>query len=223
MRVQRASTGQILTLTEGSLLGAGGEARIYTLPEEPSLVAKIWHKPTEERAAKLRAMLANPPIDPMAAQSHISIAWPHDVVYGLDRRHTVAGFLMPYVQGLHPIFDFFNPKTRREKCPLFNYFYLHRTARNLAIAVRALHERGYVIGDVNESNVLVSETALVTIVDTDSFQVWDGAKGVVYRCRVGKPEFTPPEMQGKTFGQFNRGIPQDLFGLGIILFELLME
>jgi DNA-binding helix-hairpin-helix protein with protein kinase domain len=76
---------------------------------------------------------------------------------------------------------------------------------------------------LNESNVLVAETALVTIVDTDSFQVWDASKGVVYRCPVGKPEFTPPEMQGKTFGQFNRNVPQDLFGLGIILFQLLME
>jgi DNA-binding helix-hairpin-helix protein with protein kinase domain len=223
MRVQRASNGQILTLTESALLGAGGEARIYTLPEEPSLVAKIWHKPTPERAAKLAAMLANPPVDPMAAQSHISIAWPTDALHCLDRNHTVAGFLMPYVQGLQPMINFFNPKTRREKCPLFNYFYLHRTARNLAIAVRALHERGYVIGDLNESNVLVSETALVTIVDTDSFQVWDGVNGKIYRCRVGKPEFTPAEMQGKKFGEVNREPAQDLFGLAVLIFEMLME
>lgn len=221
MRLRRKSTGQILELAEANLLGKGGEARVYKLAEEPTLVAKVWHKPTAERAAKVAVMVANPPHNPTAEQKHASIAWPNDTLE--TGRGETAGFLMPLVSGMHPIIEYFNPKSRREKCPLFNYFYLHRTARNLVIAARALHERNYVIGDLNESNVLVAETALVTIVDTDSFQVWDGAKGKVYRCRVGKPEFTPPEMQGKTFGQFNRDVPQDLFGLGIILFELLME
>lgn len=221
MRLRRKSNGQIVELSESNVLGKGGEARVYKLAEDPALVAKIWHKPTPERAAKVAVMAANPPHNPTAEQKHASIAWPSDILE--TGRGETVGFLMPLVSGMHPIIDFFNPKSRREKCPLFNYFYLHRTARNLVIAARALHERSYVIGDLNESNVLVAETALVTIVDTDSFQVWDAEKGKVYRCKVGKPEFTPPEMQGKTFGQFNRDIPQDLFGLGIILFELLME
>lgn len=221
MRLRRKSNGQIVDLTDANLLGKGGEARVYKLAEDPGLVAKVWHKPTPERAAKVAVMAANPPHNPTAEQKHASIAWPNDILE--TGRGETVGFLMPLVSGMHPIIEFFNPKSRREKCPLFNHFYLHRTARNLVIAARALHERNYVIGDLNESNVLVAETALVTIVDTDSFQVWDAAKGKVYRCRVGKPEFTPPEMQGKTFGQFNRDVPQDLFGLGIILFELLME
>jgi DNA-binding helix-hairpin-helix protein with protein kinase domain len=223
VRLRRKSNGQLLTLTDANLVGKGGEARVYRLTEDPTLVAKIWHKPTAEREAKVVAMVANPPNNPTAAQQHNSIAWPTDIVQSPTGTPQTVGFLMPFVSGMTPVIDFFNPKTRRTKCPLFNYFYLHRTARNLVIAIRALHERNYVIGDLNESNVLVSETALVTIVDTDSFQVWDPAHAKLYRCRVGKPEFTPPEMQGKTFGQIDRNIPQDLFGLGIILFQLLME
>ncbi|RME94247.1 MAG: hypothetical protein D6766_06295, partial [Verrucomicrobia bacterium] len=99
----------------------------------------------------------------------------------------------------------------------------HRTARNLVIAIRALHERGYVVGDLNESNILVSERALVTLVDTDSFQVWDAETGVLYRCRVGRPEFTPPELQGKSFARINRGPEQDHFGVATLVFQLLME
>ena len=223
MRVQRKSNSQFLTLADDLLLGAGGEARIYAVPEDPSWVAKIWHKPTDERARKVTVMLDNPPADPMAAQRHISIAWPCDLLLATGRTQRVIGFLMPRISGLRPVIDFFNPKTRRQQCPLFNYFYLHRTARNLAIAVRALHERGYVIGDLNESNILASETALVTMVDTDSFQVWDVEQGVAYRCRVGKPEFTPPELQGKTFAKIDRAPQHDLFGLGAIIFQLLME
>jgi DNA-binding helix-hairpin-helix protein with protein kinase domain len=223
VRFQRASSSEIITLDEQALLGAGGEARIYVPPNNPELVAKIWHKPTLERTRKLRVMVANPPLNPTAGQSHDAIAWPLDLLYPPGRADLLAGFLMPRVTGMRPVGEFYNPKTRREQCPLFNYFYLHRTARNLAIAVRALHERGYVIGDVNESNLLVSETALVTLVDTDSFQVWDAETGQMYRCRVGKPEFTPPELQGKSFSQVDRGPEHDLFGLGVLIFQLLLE
>jgi serine/threonine protein kinase len=124
---------------------------------------------------------------------------------------------------MRPIFEYYNPRARRVHCPFFDYSYLLRTARNLAAVVAALHDRGYVIGDVNESNILVAETALVTVVDTDSFQVRDGQRGSVYRCPVGKPDFTPPELQGVSFSQLDRGPEHDRFGLAVLLFQLLME
>lgn len=221
MRLQRQSTGQSITLDTTSPLGVGGEARIYGVPQDPSLVAKVYHRPTDERARKLAVMLANPPGDPMANEGHNSIAWPVDLLYSEDGK--IVGFLMPMVTGMRSIFEFYNPRTRRRNCPQFNYRYLHRSARNLAAAMRALHERSYVIGDVNESNILVSDTALVTLVDTDSFQVHDPLNGDVFRCTVGKPEFTPPELQGKTFADIDRGPEHDLFGLAVLIFQLLME
>src|SRR5712691_4689158 len=68
-----------------------------------------------------------------------------------------------------------------------------------------------------------TDTALVTLVDTDSFQVCEPHNGVVYRCPVGKPEFTPPELQGCPFAQVDRAPEHDLFGLAVLLFQLLME
>ncbi|OIP71251.1 MAG: hypothetical protein AUK48_12680 [Oscillatoriales cyanobacterium CG2_30_44_21] len=94
-------------------------------------------------------------------------------------------------------------------------------ARKLARAVRSVHSRGYVIGDVNESNVLVADDAIVTLVDTDSFQVNDGT--TIYRCTVGKPEYTPPELQGMSFRDVDRSVQHDLFGLGVLIYQLLME
>jgi DNA-binding helix-hairpin-helix protein with protein kinase domain len=223
MRIQRQKTGEIVLLTDDCQLGVGGEARIYVLPEDPSKVVKVWHQPTIDRARKVQAMLANPPVDPMAKQGHVAIAWPEELVTEIPPNPAVVGFIMPRVVEMHPIIDFFNPRTRLQRCPLFNYFYLVRTARNLATALRALHERGYVVGDFNECNILASETALVTMVDTDSFQVWDAAQGKLFRCPVGRPEFTPPELQGKSFAKVNREPAHDLFGLGIVVFQLLME
>lgn len=223
MRLQRKSNGQIITLDPSLTLGHGGEARVFAVPGNDILVAKVYHKPGETHTRKLLAMLANPPENPMASQGHISIAWPVDLLRTTDGSDRVVGFLMPRVKAMHSLLEFYNPKTRRQKCPFFNYLYLHRTARNIAAAVGALHARGYSIGDVNESNILVGDTALVTLVDTDSFQVRDPHTGNVYRCPVGKAEFTPPELQGKNFGLVDRLPEHDLFGLAVLIFQLLME
>ncbi len=223
MRLKRQLDTQIITIDPTSSLGHGGEAKVYCVPQDESLVAKVYHKPTEAHANKLMLMLANPPDNPAASKDHISIAWPVDVLRTVDERQKVVGFLMTRVKEMHSLLDFYNPKTRRQKCPFFNYLYLHRTARNLAAAFGALHARGYCIGDVNESNILVSNTALITLVDTDSFQVRNERNGEIYRCAVGKPEFTPPELQGQSFAQLDRKPEHDLFGLAVLIFQLLME
>lgn len=221
MRVARESNGQILVLDPSAELGAGGEARIYAAPA--NLAAKIYHRPDEAQARKLAIMVAHPPRDPMLSRGHSSIAWPVDRLREVGGGGRVVGFLMPRVRGLRPLVEFYNPKLRRQNCPFFDYRYLHRTARNLAAAVAAVHSRGHVVGDLNESNVLASETALVTLVDTDSFQVRDPKTGATHRCPVGKPEFTPPELQGKAFRKLDRSTEHDAFGLAVLLFQLLME
>ena len=223
MRLARFLSGSAVEVDASSLLGSGGEARVYGVRQEPGLVAKVYHQPTPERARKLTAMLANPPDDPMRAQGHASIAWPVDLLCAQGNRNDIVGFLMPRVVGMSSIIDFYNPKTRLKICPVFNYLYLHRAARNLATAFGALHARGYVVGDVNESNILVKDTALVTLVDTDSFQVREPSTGSIYRCTVGKAEYTPPDLQGKSFSQLDRTTEHDLFGLGVVIFQLLME
>lgn len=223
MRYLRQSNNQRIIVPDADTLGAGGEARVYAVTPGDHYAAKIYHRPTEAQARKLMVMRANPPDDPMSAQAHISIAWPIDLLRKMYGDQQFAGFLMPRVAGMRPLFNVYNPVTRRQECPLFNYLYLHRAARNVASAISALHNRGYVIGDVNESNILVSDTALVTLVDTDSFQVRDTQNGLVYRCPVGKPEFTPPELQGKNFRQVDRSQESDRFGLAVLIFQLLME
>ena len=222
LRLLRSSNGQPVEIAPDSEINSGGEARIYAVDSDCALVAKVYRRPKPETGRKLRVMLEYPPSDPTADQGHASIAWPVDLLQS-EGDGSVAGYLMPRVIGAHPILDLFNPSARREACPLFSYQYLYRSAHNLAAVMDALHDRDYVIGDVNESNILVMDTALVTVVDTDSFQVPDRVGKAVFHCPVAKPEFTPPELQGDVSQTVERTPSHDRFGLAVLIFQLLME
>ena len=222
MRVRTERTGRIFDLHEP--FRSGGEGAIYEVPHYPNLVAKVYHaqRRTPERIAKLQIMVAHPPVNPTEHLNHPSIAWPTELLRDTATNQLV-GFVMPRVRQMLPLSEVYNPRARRRQLPLFNYRYLVRTARNLCAAVQAVHQAGYVIGDLNESNVLVSDRALVTLVDADSFQVRDPETGVVYRSLVGKPEYTPPELQGCSFADVDRQPEHDAFALAVLIFRLLME
>ena len=220
MKFWRKDTGQIITIDPSSAM-EGGEGTVYKIQQHSQLVAKINHDLSKVNEPKLSAMLSYPPKDPMRKKKHISIAWPIDLL--LNGHGETRGFLMPYVSNAEKIFNFYNPGTRSKKHTFINYLCLLRIANNLSSAMGAVHDFGYVIGDVSESNILVTNDTLVTLIDTDSFQVCDPVNKLVYRCEVGRPEYTAPELQGKSFRSLNRNVEQDLFGLGVLIFQLLME
>lgn len=206
--------------TPGAQLGRGGEATVFEVAGEPGLAAKLWQQPSQAQQAKLSVMLRAVPADP-AGDGHVSLAWP---LYALvDRSGSAAGFVMPRldtrrVRALHQIY---HPGSRRSAAPGSGWHYLVRVARNLSATIAALHAAGYVVGDLNESNVLVSDRALVSLIDLDSIQVRDG--GTVWRCNVGKLEYTPPELIGKSFREVNRRPSSDVFALAVLVFQLLLE
>ena len=209
------SMGQI-TLDTNQLLGSGGEAKVYQVIGDRRLVAKVYHQPTAERGDKLRAMLGHPPIDPGASQGHVSIAWPVDVL--TDSGGSVVGYLMPALRGTFPFSEVYHPAARQKSLPAgFGYRYLMRTAHNLCAAVSAIHDMGYVIGDLNDCNILVQSDARVTIIDCDSFQVGS------YRCLVGRPEYTAPEVSGMNLSITGRTVEQDRFALAVLVYQLLMS
>jgi DNA-binding helix-hairpin-helix protein with protein kinase domain len=171
-------------------------------------------------------MVSHPPENPTGSLAHPSLAWPTGLLFDARRSNRkLAGYLMPHIQGAVPVLEVFNPRRRKRTLPDFDTRYLYRTARNLAAALVALHSSGYVAGDLNESNTLVTPSALVTLIDTDSFQVPEQRDGrtVVHPCPVGKPEYTPRELQGKTLEREYRKPEHDAFSLAVLIFQLLME
>ena len=224
LKVKTQNGGAGYALDSGLCIGAGSEGEIYEVPGDDSRVIKIY-KPyaiDPVRVDKLAAMVADPPTDPMRTKGHASIAWPEDLVVA-EADGKVCGFVMPRLRDSLPLSQFYDFKFRRVHLPFINYRSLCRIGLNLASAVWAIHDKGYVIGDINEGNIMANEKALVTLVDTDSFQIRENGSGRVFRCLVYTPLYTAPEFQNVTLDQVDRSPAQDLFGITVLLFQLLME
>jgi hypothetical protein len=204
-------------------LGTGGEGAIFGVVGHSKVVAKIYHPQRLNRTleTKLRAMITNPPDDAtrLPPLNHVSITWPTDLVF---KNGQFCGYIMPKLPKSDDLYLLLQPQQRKTNHPTLNHQHLYRSARNLAIAVDAIHQKGYVIGDVNFKNALFNDKSLITIVDCDSMQVTD-AQGVIHRCLVGVPEYTPTELQNQDFNRINRTPSHDTFGLAILIFQLLMQ
>ncbi|MCM1984579.1 protein kinase domain-containing protein [Lyngbya confervoides] len=217
MRVLRCMvTGKSITLTQE--MANSGEGMIWET-SRPDWVAKLYHQPTPARLKKLEIMIAHPPMDPMRDRHHITFAWPQDILE--DERGNPVGFVMPLIGESVPLSTIYNPRLRSRKAPRFNWKYLHTTALNIALAVQALHREGYVIGDIKPQNILVNKNALISIIDTDSFQVKDPYSQSVYRCLVGSEGFTPPELLGQELSKVDQTEIHDRFRLAVIIYLLL--
>ena len=78
---------------------------------------------------------------------------------------------MPRITNCEPIHKVYGPSHRKGSFPNADWKFLVRTAKNLAAAFYIIHKYGYLIGDVNEGNILVTKKACVRLIDCDSFQV----------------------------------------------------
>ncbi|MEO0284856.1 MAG: SH3 domain-containing protein [candidate division WOR-3 bacterium] len=210
----------------GEKLGEGGEGIVFNIYGYEKYCAKIYTKEiTVELKNKIELMCQNPPSDPMEKKGGRSIAWPVVPLYEDRDLKNFVGFIMPKIdfnkyKKMALVID---PFERKRNFFSFTWSELYQVALNLCSAIAAIHKKGYIIGDLNESNILVSKDGLVCIIDCDSFQVVDKKTNKVYRCPVGKGSYTAPEFQDKSFKDTDRTIESDNFALGVLLFQILME
>ncbi len=199
----------------GKRIGSGGEGDVYEiLPGNQKLVAKIYHKPLNDQKQEKLLLMARGCNEELQAIS----AWPTDVLR-IKPDGPVIGFLMPRIADCEPIHKAYGPTHRKEVFPHADWRFLVRTAKNLAAAFYVIHKFGYVIGDVNEGNILVDDKACVRLIDCDSFQV--RAIDQLYCCEVGVAQFTPPEISKSKNFRMERTANHDNFGLAILNFQLL--
>lgn len=198
----------------GKRIGRGGEGEVFALENDFNRVLKIYTSTADvqQREAKITTIVNRK----IGHQSSL-VAFPLAIARRNDGRF--AGFVMKRVDGHKPLFELYSPGARKKHFPRADFRFLVRTAANVSRAVASVHKTGCVIGDINHSGILVSDDAKVALIDADSFQIIDGADK--YLCRVGVPEYTPPELQGKKLSTVMRTANHDAFGLAVVIFQLL--
>lgn len=215
MRVELAD--QLRTIDLGPPLARGGEAAVYAVPGDPHALAKVYTDGRPEtRADKVRWMIGRGPWDPPGPTGNRRFAWPQQLVRDPATK-AFLGFVMPRVPDAAPLFEVANPVVRPDHAE--PYEFRLGVARSLAAVVTAAHKHGLVVGDLNESNLLVDSAGRVTLIDADSVQVRAGR--VVHRCLVGKGEYTPPELHGAKFADTDRAAHHDGFGLAVLVYQVL--
>ncbi|MSR62898.1 MAG: hypothetical protein EXS08_10690 [Planctomycetes bacterium] len=199
----------------GRVLAEGGEGKIHELPARPGFVAKVYHQtPSAEKAAKLTALVEarTPALLKVAA-------WPIELLRATPGGAPI-GVVLPRIDEPKDIHLLYGPRSRLSAFPLAGWPFLIRAAANLARAFAVVHAHGHVLGDVNDRVALVTDRALVSLIDCDGFQL--AHKGRSYACDVGVPTHQPPELQGvKSFRGLSRSANHDAFGLAVLIFQLL--
>jgi DNA-binding helix-hairpin-helix protein with protein kinase domain len=190
----------------------GGEGTVYEVDGLPNFVAKIYHQqPSAQRIDKLRCLtqFTSPELRKVSA-------WPESILFEDGQP---VGFVMPKIEA-KPIHFLYRPVDRKDHFPSVSWKDLLNTCRNLCAGFHALHSKDILMGDVNETNVLVTEHGETRFIDCDSYQL-RSSDGKIYLCEVGSSLWTPPELQGKSFNNIQRTEQHDLFGLAVLIFHIL--
>ena len=200
-------------ITLAKQIGKGGEGTIFTIEGRNDEAVKVYHPNLRNsRNAKISAMVGQ-----KLAEKTSLISFPKALVF--DEKGAFVGFTMKLVKGYRPIHELYNPKSRQQYFPKIDYRFILNTALNVTRAIGTVHENNCIIGDLNHSGILVSSDSTVALIDADSFQIEQD--GHLYPCLVGVPEFTPPELQGKSLSETRRLRSHDHFGLAVTIFQLL--
>ncbi|WP_437552158.1 hypothetical protein WME97_12595 [Sorangium sp. So ce367] len=169
-------------------IGKGGEADVFDLGDGRAL--KVWKTPdhpdyagqdAEQRAAEVRIerhqdkLRAFPPALPDQVIAPLELA--------TDKtRKRVVGYAMRLVRGAEPLLRYGEPSMRHGG---LSSAAVSEVLARLHRAVAAIHDRGVVIGDFNDLNVLVAGGE-VFVIDADSFQFGP------YLCQVFTERFVDP-------------------------------
>lgn len=207
------------------VIKSGGEGIVHAIQGRPGSVAKIY-KPERisdpqlraRTEAKILAML-DMHFNPHSG-NRVIVAWPEDALYGRDG--SFQGFVMPRIDNMKSLIWASRPADRAVLWPNgYRWRYSMAIAFNLASAIEQLHSGGIVVGDMNPKNILINAKGMVTLIDTDSFNI--ASKGKIYKCIVGVADYLPPELQGKDLSRANSVFSEktDCFSLAIHIFSLL--
>ena len=217
---------------EDTAFASGGEGDIYRIVQPASYkqhVVKIYKpsKRSNDRAQKIKHLIANPPLLLGDNAQHKMLIWASDIVF---ERDNFVGFLMPIAQGikLEMLCQSQLPKNLSSEWqrlafgqPDSQAFRL-KLCYNIALAVSYLHRLGeYALIDLKPDNILVQSNGNIALIDMDSIAIFND-NHLQFAAPVVTPDFAPPEYYKNA--QPNQPATAhlwDRFSLAIIFYRLL--
>jgi hypothetical protein len=192
-----------LNLLDRDLIGQGGEACVYRAKDR---AVKIYHPlPDQVLAARIAKIRSFPKDLPAAVLAPEEIAERTDGV--------PIGFSMPLVEAAFPIAKLAQRRFREGHIPCPDVLRVFRALRAVVIE---LHQRGVVIGDLNDGNILVKDL-LPFVIDADSLQLPN------HPCPVAHPNFLDPRVYGiDLFQRPALSEESDWYAFAVLLFSSLV-
>ncbi|MFL9842457.1 hypothetical protein ABS767_15915 [Sphingomonas sp. ST-64] len=207
----------------GERLGEGAAGTVHTVRGQKGVAAKIYHpgKGLDGLERKIDAMLARapklPPVDHEGV-AYPQIAWPQGKLY--DGRGKFAGFLMPEIDFSRStsLVNLLQRSSRRAEGLSDYYGYRVLVARNLASVFAQLHGAGHHMIDMKPANLrFYPALSWMAVVDADGFSIAGRSRRLP--ADQVSDEYIAPESWRRKPAEL--GEPQDLFGLAVIIFQLL--
>ncbi len=195
----------------GKLLGKGGEANVFNIIGQPKLAVKIYKKtPSTETIQKLHTLIDMPAIT--------NTAWPLKLIFETNSANTIIGYLMHKADSVKT-WNNFNVESSRAQVKGYSYTstFFHNMLSSFVKVLNDVHTSGLIIGDINDSNILIDKSGYCTVIDVDSFQVGS------LLCTVARPEFLAPPLQSVSLKSVARDQSHDHFAMGVLFWQLIFN
>ena len=156
-----------------ALLGTGGEAEVFALPDGRALKLfkgpdhpDLQHDSAQRDAAVARLDAHQDKLRAFPSGLPARVVAPETLATQDRRGKRVVGYAMRQIDGAEHLMRWANPRRRRASIAAARVV---EVLLDLHQTITALHDRAVVIGDFNDLNVLVSGGSEAWLIDADSF------------------------------------------------------
>jgi formylglycine-generating enzyme required for sulfatase activity len=156
----------------GPVIHDGTEASVHEIVDDRGRLAKVYRALSDETRDRLVHMVEiridSPP--------HAGIAWPRALLR--DTSGAVRGYTMDYFRGMYPLLRAYSAPERQALPIRLTFHDLARAASNIANVVCHLQAQGVVVGDLDDSKLLLGPGGDIALLDAASFELEGGRTAI---------------------------------------------
>ena len=183
------SNNQEFNLTSNKLIGAGGEAEIYKIDNKS--VAKIFktekhpdfsNNVNAQKAVVAKLQMYEDKLTKFPANLPTSVVFPQDILR--DSKAKFVGYTMNFIDNAEVVYKLSDRRFKEQSS--LNVHFVIDVYTEIFRVLKLLHDKGVVVGDFNDLNVMFKFDKSIFYIDVDSYQ-YDKYKTLVYTEKFVDP------------------------------------